>query len=161
MCQHVCQVSCSQYHLQSLTSHSNEVEKPQDSRICVFHASNTSSEKNACVALLTTLISISQCPKPTNINTSCNNSASLMPSDAAITSASQLINAIDAWPHYEHAISWFPPWSLHHQRFSVSLDHSPSQSLFGLPIVRPFVLFCHGCHASQTLLTCLLCFWRT
>ena len=64
-------------------------------------------------------------------------------------------------PHYEHAISFFLPWSLHHSCFAVSLDYSPIQSLCRLPIVWPFVLFCPCCHASQTLLTCLLCFWRT
>ena len=46
--QHVYQVLCSRYLLESRTSRSNQVLKPQDSRIHVFHASNTSSMKE-CV----------------------------------------------------------------------------------------------------------------
>ena len=39
MRQHVCQVLCSRYLLQSHTSRSNQILKPQDSRIYVLHAS--------------------------------------------------------------------------------------------------------------------------
>ena len=51
--QHVCPVLCSRYLLQSRTSRSNQVLKPQDSRIYVLHASNTSSVKECmcCAAV--------------------------------------------------------------------------------------------------------------
>ena len=62
-------------------------------------------------------------------------------------------------PDCEHAISCLLPWSPHHSCFSVSLDHSPSQSLCRLLIVWSTVLFCHCCHALQTQLTCLPCPW--
>ena len=48
-----CQVLCSRYLLQSHTSRSSQILKPQDSRIYVLHASNTSSVKECmcCTAV--------------------------------------------------------------------------------------------------------------
>ena len=89
---------CSLYLLQSHTSRSIKSCSHKILEAVCFMRPTPRLWKNACAVLLPTLISISWCPIPTNINTSCNNSASLMPSDAAITSASQLLNATEAWP---------------------------------------------------------------
>ena len=129
MRQYVCQVLCPWQFLHSHTSRSNQVLKPiRSSNLCascVQHLVCGRMRVSRCCPLWFQFHSVPNHKTSTFL-------ASSMPRWFFPTLPLPLLRncsmPLKPDPDCGHTISCFLPWSPHHSCFSVSLDHSPSQS---------------------------------